>query len=436
MKQTPLENWILDRTGIHERSREALEEYQIQQLVSTLHYAKDNSRYYKRLLAQLDIDSIKSMSDFNVVPFTHPEDIKRRSTDFLCVSEKEVKRIVTLNTSGTSGEEKRIYFTEEDLNQTIDFFQHGMSCLTEPSDRVLVLLPGQSYGSIGDLLKKALVLSDIECIVHGVLRDPEEVEQIIIHNRISCIVGIPMQILYLSRIKSEVFHNFIKKVLLSTDYVPDVLVQELESRFHCAVFNHYGMTEMGYGGGVECQALSGYHLREGDLYFEIIDPVTGEPAKDGQYGEVVFTTFRRKAMPLIRYRTGDMARFSKNHCACGTFLRTMDKVIGRITNKVVFNNSEEMHLRELDEIILKYSEVLDYTAAFSQTDLLSICLTLMNGELFKKLQEEIAERIYAGWKTDLKLHITWKPVRRTLDITNSMGKRNMIHLQEGGGKDG
>lgn len=436
MKQTPLENWILKRTGIHERSREALEEYQIRQLVSTLHYAKDNSRYYKKLLAQSDIDSIKSISGFNSVPFTYPEDIRNKPTDFLCVSEKEVKRIVTLNTSGTSGEEKRIYFTEEDLNQTIDFFQYGMNCLTDPFDRVLVLLPGKAYGSIGDLLKKALALSHIECIVHGVLRDPEEVEQIIIGNRISCIVGIPMQILYFSRIKSEVFRKFIKKVLLSTDYVPDVLVQELESRFHCAVFNHYGMTEMGYGGGVECQALTGYHLREGDLYFEIINPATGEPAKDGQYGEVVFTTFRRQAMPLIRYRTGDMARFSENFCACGTFLRTMDKVIGRITNKVVFDNSEEMHLRELDEIILKYSDVLDYTAAFSQADMLEICLTLMNGELFKKLQEEIAERIYAGWKTDLKLHITWKPDSRTLDITNSMGKRNMIHLQEGGGKDG
>lgn len=436
MKQTPLENWILQRTGIHERSRQALEEYQIQQLASTLHYAKDNSRYYKKLLAQTDIDSIKSISGFHAVPFTYPEDIRKKPTDFLCVSEKEVKRIVTLNTSGTSGEEKRIYFTEGDLNQTIDFFQYGMNCLTDQSDRVLVLLPGKAYGSIGDLLKKALALSHIECIVHGVLRDPEEVEQIIMENGISCIVGIPMQILYFSRIKSEVFRKFIKKVLLSTDYVPGVLVQELESRFHCAVFNHYGMTEMGYGGGVECQALTGYHLREGDLYFEIIDPATGKPATDGQYGEVVFTTFGRQAMPLIRYRTGDMARFSKNYCPCGTFLRTMDKVIGRITNKVVFDNSEEMHLRELDEIILKYSEVLDYTAAFSRTDTLEICLTLMKGELFEKLQEEIAERICAGWKTDLKLRMTWKPDSRIFKITNSMGKRNLIRLQEGGGKDG
>lgn len=434
MKQTPLEQWILEKTRINERSREALEEYQIQQLVKTLHYAKDKSRYYKKKLEKFDIDAIKTISDFHAIPFTYPEDIKKNSTDFLCVSEKEIKRIVTLNTSGTSGEEKRIYFTEEDLNQTIDFFRHGMKCLTDSSDRVLVLLPGRAYGSIGDLLKKALALSDIECIVHGVLKDPDEVEQIIIENRISCIVGIPMQILYFSRLKSEIFGKFIKKVLLSTDYVPDVLSRELERRFQCAVFNHFGMTEMGYGGGVECQALAGYHLREGDLYFEIINPLTGEPVKDGQYGEVVFTTFRRQAMPLIRYRTGDRARFSPKQCSCKTFLRTMDKVTGRLTNKLVFSNSQEIQLRELDEIILKYGEVLDYTVAYSETDTLVICLTLLNGNSFAKLQEEIIKQIRSRWK--VYVIISWKPDSRTLNITNSMSKRNIINLQKGGGKDG
>ncbi|NKO00844.1 phenylacetate--CoA ligase, partial [Weissella cibaria] len=65
MKQTPLEQWILEKTRINERSREALEEYQIQQLVKTLHYAKDKSRYYKRKLEKFNIDAIKTISDFH-----------------------------------------------------------------------------------------------------------------------------------------------------------------------------------------------------------------------------------------------------------------------------------------------------------------------------------------------------------------------------------
>ncbi len=54
---------------------------------------------------------------------------------------------------------------------------------------------------------------------------------------------------------------------MSTDYVPEVLIAELTKRYGCRVFTHYGMTEMGYGGGVECDALNGYHMREAGFVF-------------------------------------------------------------------------------------------------------------------------------------------------------------------------
>ncbi len=100
------------------------------------------------------------------------------------------------------------------------------------------------------------------------------------------------------------------------------------------MFNHYGMTEMGLGGGVDCRALTGYHLREADLYFEIVDPVDGRPLPDGEPGEVVFTTLTRRGMPLIRYRTGDLARFLPGSCPCGTVLRRLDHVQGRLAGRV------------------------------------------------------------------------------------------------------
>jgi phenylacetate-coenzyme A ligase PaaK-like adenylate-forming protein len=431
MKITPLENWILGRTGIGIKSKEALEEYQLKQLIETLRYAKKESKFYNRQLEQIDIDVISSMKEFASIPFTFPEDIRKNSLDFLCVSQNEIKRIITINTSGTSGDEKRIYFTEEDLNDTIDFFQYGMSCLTDERDRVLVLLPGKAYGSIGYLLKKALELSNVTCIVHGVLTDLEEVERCIEENKITCIVGIPMQVLYLSRTKSDVFRKYIRKVLLSTDYVPDILVKELKNRYDCDVYNHYGMSEMGYGGGVECEALNGYHLREGDLYFEIINPQTGESVNDGEYGEVVFTTFRRQAMPLIRYRTGDIARFMAKPCACKTFLRTMDKVTERMSNKVVLNNLKEIHLRELDEAILQFREIVDYNASLFDDDRLLITVTLNHEDEFNQLKEKIANCIYDSFNFKINLEIKWQQDDRTPKITNSMIKRKIYDLRKG-----
>ncbi len=84
-------------------------------------------------------------------------------------------------------------------------------------------------------------------------------------------------------------------MLLSTDYVPLAIVRSLEEIWGCRVFNHYGMTEMGPGGGVECDALDGYHVREADLYFEVADHKTGKVCPDGTLGEVSSQPLPEKA---------------------------------------------------------------------------------------------------------------------------------------------
>ena len=126
----------------------------------------------------------------------------------------------------------------------------------------------------------------------------------------NCLVGIPTQVLALVRCLpgEHRFRPMISAVLLSSDYGSRALVDVLERTWDCTVFSHYGLTETGYGGGVECQARQGYHLREADLYVEIIDPLTGQPLPDGASGEIVVTTLTRRGMPLIRYRTGDVSR--------------------------------------------------------------------------------------------------------------------------------
>ena len=429
MKLTPLENWIIEKSCLGERSSEALEKYQLCRVRETLNYAKINSRYYGERLEGIDADEIRSLEDMRKIPFTFPSDIQKNPFAFLCVPQSEIKRIVTLNTTGTSGKEKRIFFTEEDLEQTIDFFVYGMSTLVDETDRVVVLLPGNSYGSIGDLLKKALRKRHIECFVHGVVTDFEETANEIIERNITCIVGIPTQVLELSRAKSDVFKSRIKSVLLSTDYVPEVVIRELTEQFGCRVFTHYGMTEMGYGGGVECEALSGYHLREADLLFEIVDPVSGQSVPDGQWGEAVFTTLTRKAMPLIRYRTGDMACFSTDPCDCGTFLKTMKRVKGRINNKIRICENEYLCLAELDEVVLSFREVRDYKACLLTDNSLSIEIVAENEDVFQKIKNEIAECIRKylyerfGHITNLQVRVSRKD--EPYKIANSMIKRTI-----------
>jgi len=91
----------------------------------------------------------------------------------------------------------------------------------------------------------------------------------------------------------------------------------------------YGSTEMGGASSSECLEKNGYHLNDFAFFFEIINP-----DKDG-YGEVVFTTLVRDTMPLIRYRTGDIARFIEDTCPCGMQTKRLSKIRGRVDDMVV-----------------------------------------------------------------------------------------------------
>ena len=366
-KKTPLESWIARKIGLQDGqklTRQKLALHQLDKFVETLEHARRNSPFYKRLLADYPPETVASLRDVSRLPFTSAEDIRRDPNLFLCVSRDRIARVVTLRTSGTTHKPKRVFFTDADLELTADFFHQGMSTLVRPGQKVLILMPGELPGSVGDLLVKGLARMDVEGVVHGPVANISAALDEIVSKKIDSLVGIPAQVMAMARSRqgARIKPGRIKSVLLSADYIPKAVVSAIEKAWHCPVFQHYGMTETGLGGGVECEALDGYHMREADLYYEIVDPESGKPVPEGETGEVVFTTLTRQAMPLIRYRTGDLASFIPSPCPCGTTLRRMSPVAGRIRREDDPENPLGISMPDLDETVYAVDEVMNYQA--------------------------------------------------------------------------
>lgn len=328
-----LDIWIAEKLGVKQLSKEAIKQYQLKKIKETFDRAIAGSPFYAELYKGFKIDSF---DDFRRLPFTMPEDVCEHGMDMVCVPQGEISRIVTMETSGTTGKPKRIYFTEDDQELTVDFFHHGMKLIVDERDVFMILMPCRRPGSIGALLKEGLERDGVRVIPYGIPdgSDSERILQIMEKERVTSCVAMATQLAAIAEKAVETKYDIgMKSVLLSAEYVSEESRRIIANAWKCKIFEHYGMTEMGLGCAVQCQERQGFHIRECDLYLEIIDPETGQVLPAGEEGEIVFTTLTRTGMPFIRYRTGDRSRFLKEECKCGSVIGTIARVGDRSMKK-------------------------------------------------------------------------------------------------------
>ncbi|MGI6225423.1 MAG: DVU_1553 family AMP-dependent CoA ligase [Peptococcales bacterium] len=366
-----LDEWVKNKMDIHPSqllSPKMIKDYQLRKLTEVLAYVSKYSPFYQRHLKGYQINNIKNLKDVTSLPFTTEEDLRNFGLQMLCVSQSKIKRVVTLATSGTTGNPKRVFFTPADQELTIDYFKQGMNTFTLSKEKVLILLPGETPGSIGNLLASALKNLGLQPIKFDINNTLGDILNKLVDTQADVVVGIPIHLLALAKyyeLTAEKPPLSLKRILLSTDYVAQTIIAEIKRVWDCEVFRYFGMTEMGLGGGIECRKHNGYHLYEGDFLFEIVDSDSGTVLPEGEYGEVVFTTLTRRGMPLVRYRTGDIARFIPEKCPCGSVLSRLDYIKARRTGIVNVAEIGSFTIGDLDEILLALPGVIDFTGVIS-----------------------------------------------------------------------
>ncbi|WP_200328781.1 phenylacetate--CoA ligase family protein [Thiocystis violacea] len=129
--------------------------------------------------------------------------------------------------------------------------------------------------------------------------------------------------------------------------------REIEDALDIAAFNNYGLSEViGPGVSGECPARAGMHIQEDHFLVECLDPESLEPVPEGEPGELVITTLTREAMPMVRYRTRDIARLYREPCACGRTTMRMSRVTGR-TDDMLIIRGVNVFPSQIEEALLR-----------------------------------------------------------------------------------
>lgn len=377
--RTPTDNWIASRLGIstEELSAERLAGYQMERFRETVRYAAEHSPFYAEKLKGIDADSLRTPEDIRRLYVTSERDLAGNENRFLCVPPGSVDRIFTVPTTGTHGNRKRIYFTGRDLAPSVEFYYHAFLTFIRPGDRLLVMMGGSAEGSVGDTIDRSLSPIGVTTRVFGQVTDLETAWKAVLESAPDVIVGIPYQIAALAAwSRSHGLSRGVRCVLLSADDVPDAIRERISRLWGAEVYSHYGLTETGLAGGVDCCAHRGYHLRSCDMYAEILDP-----DEDG-FGELAVTPFGREAMPLIRYRTGDIARISTERCPCGGVLPRLETIRGRLSNSCVICG-QRVFLSGIEEAVYTDDAAVDLECA-AGADSLDLTVRTLPGEKIDK----------------------------------------------------
>lgn len=323
------------------RSEEELQAWQLAGLKWTLQHAYNGSPFYRQRLAAVGFSpgDLKSLADLRRLPFTTAQDLQDGYPfPLLSVPLKKVVRIHS--SSGTTGKRKILCYTAKDIQDWADMLArcYEMAGLTQ-EDRVQIAV---GYG-----LWTAGVGFQLGCERFGAMAVPVGPGNLDLHCEIMvdlkttvlCCTA-SMGLLMAEEVRRRNLREKInlRRVIFGAERHSTTMRRHMEE--YLGVEDSYdipGLTELyGPGTGLECAAHEGIHYWADYYILEIIDPQTCQPLPPGEVGEMVVTTLRKEAAPLIRYRTRDLTRVIQGRCPCGNLLPRHDKILGRSDDMFIF----------------------------------------------------------------------------------------------------
>ena len=342
-------------------SREEIEKYQLERLHKTLEHCM-NSPFYRERFARegLKPSDIKTLDDIRKIPFTTKQDL--RDTYPFGIASVPLYQCARLHSSsGTTGNPTVILHTKKDLEEWANAVARCLWMVgCSPND---VFQNSSGYGMFTGGLgfqygAEKLGMLTVPAGAGNTLRQIKfftDFGTTVVH-------AIPS---YASRLFEVMQEKGIdprrdtklRTLVIGAEPHSEDTRKRIEEMLGVKAYNSFGMSEMcGPGVAFECPEQNGMHIWEDYYIVEIVDPDTLEPVPDGEIGELVLTTLKREAMPLLRYRTRDLTRILPGDCPCGRHHKRLDRMKGRSDDMIILKGVNIFPI-QIETILMQFKEL-------------------------------------------------------------------------------
>ncbi len=297
-----------------------------------------DSPFYRRKYQEIGLvaEDIKTLEDIAKIPFTTKGELRQAyPLDIQAVPDEEIVRIHS--SSGTTGDPIVIPYTENDVETWGMMMQRCMTIagLTK-QDRVQIT-PGYGLWTAGIGFQRGAEKLGAMAIPMGPGNTEKQLKMMVDLGATALTATSSYALLLAEEIAKRQMKDKIKlrTAIIGSERWGEKMRSRIMNELGVELYDIYGLTEI-YGPGISisCKEHNGLHYWDDHLYFEIIDPVTGENLPEGALGELVVTTLTKEGAPLIRYRTHDLTRLLPGKCACGLDYPRHDIILGRTDDMI------------------------------------------------------------------------------------------------------
>ena len=342
---------------------------QFTKLKVLLQRLQQNSPFYQHKFKAtgFTIEDIQTPEDIANIPFTTKEELREAyPLNIQAVPEEEVVRIHS--SSGTTGKPIIIPYTVQDVNDWAEMMRRCMAIAGLTAKDRIQITPGYGLWTAGIGFQAGAEKLGAMAIPMGPGNTEKQLQMMIDLQATALCATSSYALLLAEEIRKRGLKHMIKlkKAIIGSERWGEKMRTRISEELGVELYDIYGLTEI-YGPGISisCSAGTGLHYWDDYLLFEIINPQTGEPMADGEYGELVITTLTKEGAPLLRYRTRDITRMLPGECTCGLKHPRHDLILGRSDDMVkvkgvnIYPGQVEDVLKHIEGISSEYRIVLD-----------------------------------------------------------------------------